>query len=186
MTSGGEHPGLTDLGRCPLPTIGVVRTGRTTTETTPVQSSLNEEELGVAEIDEQFREALAGRADFDYLWLITWLGCTGDPVPPPLTQVPFLLRPQRRSMGILATRGPRRPNPIGLSLVRLVRVDGTSISFQGVDMVDGTPLLDVKPYVARFDRPPGEPRSGWFDGVETPRSVTPEQLLGRGDAITGW
>jgi tRNA (adenine37-N6)-methyltransferase len=63
-------------------------------------------------------------------------------------------------MGILATRGPRRINPIGLSLVRLLGVDGASVRFAGVDFVDGTPVLDVKPYVARFDRPPGDVRCG--------------------------
>lgn len=144
-----------------------------------MQAALNRVEHAVVDLDPRYGEALAGLDGFDYAWLITWLGRSEDPNPPPLIQVPFLLRPEQRSMGILATRGPRRPNPIGLSLVRLVEIEGTRITFEGVDMLDGTPVIDIKPYVTRFDRPPGEPRSGWFDEVETPQAVTPEALLRR-------
>jgi tRNA (Thr-GGU) A37 N-methylase len=79
-------------------------------------------------------------------------------------------------MGVLATRGPRRINPIGLSLVRLLGVDGRLVRFAGVDMIDGTPVLDLKPYVTRFDRPPGEPRSGWFDSIDFVEGATPNDL----------
>lgn len=168
---------LTDRGVCPLPALGVIRSARRSTEDTPVQAALNQAEHATVELDPRYVEALAGLSGFDHAWLITWLGRAEDPTPPPLTQVPFLLRPQQRSMGILATRGPRRPNPLGLSLVRLLGIEATTIRFAGVDMVDGTPVIDIKPYVTRFDRPPGEPRCGWFDDVETPEAVTPEELL---------
>jgi tRNA (Thr-GGU) A37 N-methylase len=79
-------------------------------------------------------------------------------------------------VGIFATRGPRRVNPIGLSLVQVLAVTGATVEFAGVDMLDGTPVLDLKPYVARFDRPPGEPRSGWFDDVTISDGVTPGEL----------
>ena len=83
-------------------------------------------------------------------------------------------------MGVFATRGPRRINPIGLSLVRLLAVDGREIRFAGVDMVDRTPVIDIKPYVARFDQPhaDGQPpvRCGWFDEVEIADRVTPAEL----------
>ena len=59
-------------------------------------------------------------------------------------------------------RGPRRPNPIGLSLVRIVAIDDHTLRFAGVDLIDGTTVLDIKPYVAPFDQP-GEVRCGWFD-----------------------
>lgn len=168
-----------DRGVCPLPVIGVVRSGRTATENTPVQAAMNPDERAVVELDPRYREGLAGLEGFDYAWLITWLGRPGDPVDPPLTQVPFLLRPRQESMGILATRGPRRPNPLGLSLVRLIGIEDATITFAGVDMVDGTPVVDVKPYVTRFDRPDGDPRSGWFDQVDTSAAVTPGELLNR-------
>jgi tRNA (Thr-GGU) A37 N-methylase len=65
-------------------------------------------------------EGLSGLEDFDHIGLLTWLQRPDTPRGPvPLTQVPFLLRPQQRSMGVFATRGPRRVNPIGLSLVRV-------------------------------------------------------------------
>jgi tRNA (Thr-GGU) A37 N-methylase len=86
------------------------------------------------------------------------------------------LRSQQRSKGIFATRGPRRVNPIGLSLIQILNVTGPSIGFAGVDLVDGTPVIDLKPYVTRFDRPPGEPRCGWFDQVTISDGITPEQL----------
>jgi tRNA-Thr(GGU) m(6)t(6)A37 methyltransferase TsaA len=162
---------------CPLEVIGFVRTARVTVATTPVQSSLNRTEEGVVDVLEPYVEGLAGLADFDYGWLLTWLHRPDTPsTPAAMTQIPFLLRPQRRSMGVFATRGPRRVNPIGLSLVRLVAVSGGQVRFAGVDLLDGTPVVDIKPYVARFDRPDGEVHCGWFDTVEMPEAVTPGDL----------
>jgi tRNA (Thr-GGU) A37 N-methylase len=63
-------------------------------------------------------------------------------------------------MGIFATRGPRRVNPIGPSRIQLLQVTGQTVEFAGVDPVDGTPVIDLNPYVTRFDRPPGNPRCG--------------------------
>ena len=57
----------------------------------------------------------------------------------------------QKERGIFAIRGPSRPNPIGLSIVRLQKVEGTQLHIQDVDIVDGTPLLDIKPYVPAFD-----------------------------------
>jgi tRNA (Thr-GGU) A37 N-methylase len=81
-------------------------------------------------------------------------------------------------MGIFATRGPRRVNPIGLSLIQLLEVTGRAVVFAGVDLLDGTPVIDLKPYVTRFDRPPGNPRCGWFDELTISDGTTPEQLAG--------
>jgi tRNA (Thr-GGU) A37 N-methylase len=75
-------------------------------------------------------------------------------------------------------RGPRRPNPIGLSLVRLVEVDGARIVFAGVDMLDGTPLLDLKPYFRDVDQPADDVRCGWFDTVALDGPTTLEELSG--------
>ncbi len=63
--------------------------------------------------------------------------------------------------GVFATRAPKRPNPIGISVVRLVRVEGARLLIENVDMVDGTPLLDIKPYVPEFDALKAE-RIGWL------------------------
>jgi tRNA (adenine37-N6)-methyltransferase len=157
--------------------IGIVRTTRTELATTPIQAGLNRAENGTVEISDRYREGLDGLAGFDYAWLLTWLHKLAEPgSDPPLRQVPFLLRSQQREMGMFAMRGPRRINPIGLSLIRLLEVTGATVRFAGVDLVDGTPVIDLKPYVARFDRPAGEPRCGWFDHVPITDGVTPAQL----------
>jgi tRNA (adenine37-N6)-methyltransferase len=159
-----------------LRVLGVVRTGHTSREETPVQSALNADDAGRVELDEHYADALDGLDGFSHAWLVTWLGGDGDDAEPALRQVPFLLGPHGRAMGILATRGPRRPNPIGLSLVRLGPIEGCVVRFRGVDMVDGTLLLDIKPYVAAFDQPTGDVRCGWFEDVELPLNATPASL----------
>jgi tRNA (adenine37-N6)-methyltransferase len=162
---------------CPLPVIGVVRSNRHATEDTPVQSGLNRHETAVVEIAEEYEAGLAGLEDFDYAWLLSWLHeARSDGAPAPLTHVPFLLRGQPRPMGIFATRGPRRVTPIGLSLVALHEVSGRRLHFGGVDLVDGTPIVDLKPFVTRFDQPDGHPRCGWFDTVPLLDGVTPSEL----------
>lgn len=75
---------------------------------------------------------------------------------------PFL---DDRQRGIFATRAPRRPNAIGLSVVRLLRRKGAVLDIGGVDVVDGTPLLDIKPYVPAFDSPQVT-RVGWLEGKD--------------------
>jgi tRNA (adenine37-N6)-methyltransferase len=87
-----------------------------------------------------------------------------------LSVVPFLDTVEH---GIFATRSPKRPNAIGLSIVRIVRIDGADVNVRDIDAVDGSPILDIKPYVPAFDAPVAE-RIGWFagklDGVATARA----------------
>jgi tRNA-Thr(GGU) m(6)t(6)A37 methyltransferase TsaA len=160
-----------------LPVIGVVRTSHRELETTPIQAGLARAEHGTIEIAEPYRDGLDGLADFDYAWLLSWLDRPRDPAgETPMRQIPFLLRRQPRELGIFATRGPRRVNPIGLSLIQLLEVTGEQVEFAGVDLLDGTPVVDLKPYVTRFDRPPGDPRCGWFDQLTIADGTTPGQL----------
>jgi tRNA-Thr(GGU) m(6)t(6)A37 methyltransferase TsaA len=157
--------------------IGHIRTRHTSVEQTPVQAALNPQDEGSIALHPRYVDALEGLDGFSHLWLLTWLGALDtESADPELRQVPFLLRRTPRLLGVLATRGPRRPTPIGLSLVRLVAVQAATIRFSGVDMLDGTPLIDVKPYVARFDQPPGPIRSGWFDTVTFGDAITPASL----------
>jgi tRNA-Thr(GGU) m(6)t(6)A37 methyltransferase TsaA len=179
----------------PVTVIGVIRSAHTEPETTPIQAALNRAGHAVIEIAEPYREGLAGLDGFGYAWLLTWLHRPGhrkdagdrkEPQGregradreglPPLRQVPFLLRRQQREMGIFATRGPRRVNPIGLSLIQLLEVTPETVLFAGVDVIDGTPVIDLKPYVTRFDRPPGDPPCGWFDEVALDEGSTPAGL----------
>jgi len=162
---------------CPLAVIGVVHTDRVSTENTPVQAALNRVESGTIEILPPYDEGLSGLEGFDYAWLLSWLHDPAGPAaPPPMKQVPFLLRSQQREVGIFATRGPRRVNPIGLSLIGLHEITGPEIRFSGVDLIDGTPVIDLKPYVSRFDRPDAEPRCGWFDEIPFALGATPADL----------
>jgi tRNA (adenine37-N6)-methyltransferase len=164
-----------ETGTVPLPVIGVVRTGHPDPAGTPIQAGLNRAERGTLEIAEPYRDGLDGLQGFSHAWLLSWLHRPGEPA---MRQVPFLLRRQRREVGMFATRTPRRINPIGLSLIELLAVTGGTVLFAGVDLVDGTPVIDLKPYVTRFDRPPGEPRCGWYDEVAMPEGSTPVRLAG--------
>ncbi|MGI8447091.1 MAG: SAM-dependent methyltransferase [Streptosporangiaceae bacterium] len=179
----------------PLVVIGVIRSAHAEPETTPIQAALNRAGHATIEIAGPYREGLAGLDGFGYAWLLTWLHRPGDRKDagdraepgagearggrgglPPLRQVPFLLRRQQREMGIFATRGPRRVNPIGLSLIQLLEVTPEAVLFAGVDVIDGTPVIDLKPCVTRFDRPPGDPPCGWFDEVALDEGSTPAGL----------
>jgi tRNA-Thr(GGU) m(6)t(6)A37 methyltransferase TsaA len=163
----------------PLRAIGVVRTEYHEPESTPIQAAVSRAERGTVELFDEYRDGLDGLAEFDYAWLVTWLHNRDDPTATPaMRQVPFLLRPQQRKVGVFASRGPRRVNRIGLSLVQIERVGVSGFTFAGVDLLDGTPVLDIKPYVTRFDRPPGdaEPRCGWFDTIPIADGSTPSKL----------
>lgn len=170
--------------------IGEVRTPYTDRGATPVQSSLNAEVEGDVVLLDAYRDGLADLDGFDFAWLLTWLApAVGDPDPVALQQTPYLLGRSDRTIGLFAMRGPRRPNPIGLHLVRIVAVRADGFRFAGVDLLDRTPLLDVKPWVG-FDLPPGRPlapdappvRCGWFDEVALDRPHTPASLRDRPSA----
>ncbi|NLZ30196.1 MAG: tRNA (N6-threonylcarbamoyladenosine(37)-N6)-methyltransferase TrmO [Methanomicrobiales archaeon] len=75
-----------------------------------------------------------------------------------LEVIPFLDKTPR---GVFATRAPRRPNAVGLSMLSLIAIDGTTLTVEDVDILNGTPLLDIKPYVPAFDAHPDE-RAGWL------------------------
>jgi tRNA-Thr(GGU) m(6)t(6)A37 methyltransferase TsaA len=79
-----------------------------------------------------------------------------------LVVTPFM---DSQPRGLFSTRAPKRPNPIGLSVVRLLRVEGHVLHIENVDILDGTPILDIKPYVPDFDQHPAE-RVGWLEGAK--------------------
>lgn len=104
------------------------------------------------ELDPQWTEALDGLADFSHIWVLAWL----DRLPEGERGGRMRVHPQRRqdipAVGLFATRSPRRPNPIGLTAVELVSIHGNVLTVKGLDMLDGTPVLDIKPYLAQGDR----------------------------------
>ncbi len=144
--------------------IGVVRSPFTERHGTPRQPGLRgPKEAGVVDAtvelhaDRVHVDAVRDLERFDHVWLITWLHLNGPRRRPSV-------KPPRGgpARGVLATRAPHRPNPIGLSAVRLLRVDGLVLHVRGVDLIDGTPVLDVKPYVPDFDAIADASR-GWLD-----------------------
>ena len=161
----------------------------------PRQSGLVDELTGRIVFEKPFRqsEAVRGMEDFDYLWLI-WEFSGIHKVQSSKLKVQsskfkvqsLTVRPPRlggnRRMGVFATRSPFRPNPLGLSCVRLDRVEedpqlGPVIYVRGADLMDGTPIFDIKPYVVYADARP-EARSGFVDQTdwEPLEVIIPEEV----------
>jgi len=112
---------------------------------------------GRVEVESRYEEALSDLDGFSHIFLIYHLHKSSGYS---LKVVPFLDKVKR---GLFSTRAPRRPNPIGISVVRLKRVDGNRVYVADVDMLDGTPLLDIKPCVREFDTTEGV-KIGWLEG----------------------
>lgn len=139
--------------------IGVIRSEHVSPAATPVQPAYAGECLGCVELRPELAAGLADIEGFSHVYLIYWL----DRAEPPRLRVkPFL---DDGEHGIFATRAPCRPNPIGLSLVRLLGREGATLYCAGVDILDGTPLLDIKPYAWRYDAV-SDPRGGWTETLD--------------------
>ena len=136
--------------------IGIIETPFHEPAGTPIQSSRADGARGKVRIASHLQPGLQDLAGFDRIWLIYWLHKRPGSA---LLVTPFLDRQQR---GIFATRAPLRPTPIGISAVRLIGIEGSVLEVADVDMIDGTPLLDIKPYVPEFDSYPAS-KAGWFD-----------------------
>ncbi len=110
---------------------------------------------GTVEVFAKYCAGLKDLEDFSHIFLIYHFHLA---VGYSLEAKPFL---DKEARGVLSMRGPARPNPIGISVVRLIKVEGCALYIEDVDIVDGTPLLDIKPYVPDFDGRTGE-RVGWL------------------------
>lgn len=121
----------------------------------PIQPTGARGVRGTVDILPEYRTGLQDLAGFSHVILLYHFHRSG---PCSLTVVPFLDTIPR---GVFATRAPRRPNPIGLSVVRLLGVEEGRLEIMDVDILDGTPLLDIKPFVPSFDSP-GDVRTGWL------------------------
>lgn len=135
--------------------IGIIHTPIKSKEDAPIQSSRSEIP-GTIEVFSQFLEGLEGIEDFSHIYILYEFHLSETKMS--LKVRPFL---DDHDHGIFATRYPRRPNPIGLSVVKLTRRQENKLSFIGADMLDGTPLLDIKPYIPEFDVFQVE-KTGWF------------------------
>jgi tRNA-Thr(GGU) m(6)t(6)A37 methyltransferase TsaA len=138
--------------------IGFVRSGYTDKRDIPKGLGAKHDAEGVIEIDGEFEAGLMDIEGFSHLFVIWAFDRSegfslqgGTPI-------------DGRPHGVFATRSPMRPNPIGLTVVELVGRDGTKLKVRGVDMLDGTPVLDIKPYLSSI--PMEQLRRGWLAEAE--------------------
>lgn len=136
--------------------IGYIHSLYKELEGMPIQPSGAIGTQGTIEVLPEYVEGLADLAGFSHIILLYAFHLTRKVR---LTVTPFL---DPHPKGVFATRAPTRPNPIGLSIVKLLRIEGTTLYIENVDVVDGTPLLDIKPYVPAFDHY-ADARVGWLE-----------------------
>lgn len=141
-----------------LEPIGVIRTPYTRLEDMPIQSGGGRDVQGELIIKPQYSEGLADLDGFSHIHLLYLFHRTTTTK---MRVVPFLDDEPR---GVFATRAPVRPNHLGLSVVELVGVEGCRVTIRNIDILDGTPLLDIKPYIKAFDGVE-ECRSGWMEAA---------------------
>jgi tRNA-Thr(GGU) m(6)t(6)A37 methyltransferase TsaA len=136
--------------------IGVIHSPFKKPKGTPIQPAGAEGTDGIVEIFPEYAEGLKDIEGFSHIILLYHFHLSKG-----ATSIakPFM---DNEAHGVFAMRGPSRPNPIGISVVRLVRVEGNKLHIQDVDIVDGTPLLDIKPYIPEFDIREVE-RIGWLE-----------------------
>ena len=141
--------------------IGYVRSPYSETSQVPRGPGAQHQAEGVIEIEPEFEEGLLDIEGFSHLFIV-WVfdrseGCELTGIPPT----------DNRPHGVFATRSPYRPNPIALTVVELLGRDGRNLRVRGVDMADGTPILDIKPYLSSV--PAEKLRLGWFGEAEARR-----------------
>jgi tRNA-Thr(GGU) m(6)t(6)A37 methyltransferase TsaA len=135
--------------------IGVIRSPFTEKDKTPIQASRSQA-IGLVEIHPEFADGLKDIEALSHIYLLYAFHASSGYA---LQVKPFL---DNQEHGIFATRYPYRPNPIGLSIVKLLFRNENTLTVEGIDTLDGTPLLDIKPYVPDFDLRT-DVRAGWYE-----------------------
>ena len=125
--------------------IGVIHSPYKQPKGTPIQPTAAEGVKGTVEVYPEYAEGLES---FSHIILIYHFHLAK---PGPLKVKPYM---DNKPHGVFATRAPSRPNPIGISVVKLTKVEGNTLHVENIDIIDGTPLLDIKPYIPQFDTPP--------------------------------
>ena len=138
--------------------IGFIRSQYTDTSQVPKGCGAKHEAEGFIEMLEEFEEGLLDIEGFSHLFVV-WVFDRSEGAQ--LTAHP---PSDDRPHGVFATRSPYRPNPLGLTVVELLRRDGPNLHVRGVDMLDGTPILDIKPYLSSI--PEAKLRRGWLAEAE--------------------
>lgn len=137
--------------------IGIIHSPFQAPKGVPVQAAVARDVNGTIEVFPEYRKGLKDLEGFSHIILLCHFHLTGEP---DMMVKPFL---DENKHGVFATRAPRRPNSIGLSVVKVLKVEGNIIHVAGLDIVEGTPLLDIKPYIPQFDNRE-DARIGWLEG----------------------
>lgn len=145
---------LIDLEK--LRPIGVIHSPFRDLRGMPIQPTGDTSAEGTVKVFPEFAEGLKDLEGFSHVILLYHFHQVRQPV---LTVTPFL---DTQPHGVFATRAPSRPNPLGLSIVRLLRMEGATPHVQALDVLDGTPLLDIKPHIPDIDTR-SEARRGWLE-----------------------
>lgn len=135
--------------------IGIIHSGFSEPRETPIQPAGATGVVGSVEVFPEYADGLQDLEGFSHIFLLYHFHMSQKGT---LKVSPFM---EDQLHGVFATRAPARPNPIGISVVRLVRIEKNRLHIQDVDIVDGTPLLDIKPYVPEFDIKEVE-KIGWL------------------------
>lgn len=146
--------------RCTFTPIGVMRCAQRVHHEAPRQARVEHEstERGAIVVRQGLQNLLRDLDGFSHVWVLFWCHHSrgyNDLVTPPRDD---------RKRGLFATRAPNRPNPIGMSALRLLRIDKRQLLVGDHDLLDGTPILDIKPYIPAYDSRP-DARAGWVDAL---------------------
>ena len=138
--------------------IGTIHSPFKEASGTPIQPKFAEQARGSVEVKPELAEGLKDLDGFERIWLIYYLDRVKNAK---LTVIPYMDTVEH---GVFATRSPARPNKIGMSAVKLEKVEGNILHVSGIDILDGTPLLDIKPYAKKMDFFDVQ-REGWLGKV---------------------
>jgi tRNA-Thr(GGU) m(6)t(6)A37 methyltransferase TsaA len=149
--------------------IGFLRTDRYRKFDAPNQPDVGESELHTIEIndDPRLEQGLQDLESFDFIWILSWMDRNRSWRPRVLPP-----RGPAKRRGVFATRSPHRPNPIALTATRLHRIDGRILTIGAIDLIDGTPVLDIKPYLRTVDSFP-EAGLGWLEPIQAEADLPP-------------
>jgi len=139
-----------------LKPIGIIYTPYKEPKGMPIQGTFEQGVIGTIRLLPKYRPGLKDVENFSHLILIYYFNRSSQEK---LVAKPFI---ENKKHGIFAIRSPQRPNHIGFSIVKLMGINNNIITFSEVDILDGTPLLDIKPYVKYFDKR-NNVKSGWID-----------------------
>jgi len=144
------------MEQCIMRPIGIIRTPYKEPKDIPIQGIFKQEVQGYLELKQQYREGLQDLEKFSHAILLYFFHRSQQE---DVVSQPFL---EKKAHGIFSIRSPHRPNHIGLSIVKIDRIEGNKLYFNEVDMLDETPLLDIKPFVKFFDNRDNS-KGGWIE-----------------------